>query len=561
MSSTPQTKRRPPDFADGLPASIDTERLILGLILLDAGRYLATVRAQLVRDDFFLDKHKRIFQRALELDERGVKPDIVTLTEVLMAQKELDSCGGMDYLVSLDDGLPQIENIDAYIAIVKDKAMRRRVVFAARHLANLALRATEEIAGTIAKGVVLFGGLQADSGPKTETAPVVPVWPDPIGEEGFYGLAGELVRAIEPHTEADPAALLLQFLVGWGSLAGRGPYYLAEADRHHTNEYATIVGTTAKGRKGTSWGRILAVLRAVDPHWAENRQLAGLGSGEALIDAAGEDDHRTMVTESEFARLLAVVSREGSTISANLRNGWDTGTLAIRTRQNKVTVKEAHLSMITHITREELLRRLDNTETANGFGNRILWVCARRSNLLPHGGGSINYSGLLGRLEEATAFARKMGNTRVRFDNAASDLWERVYQELSEGQPGLLGSMTSRAEAHVVRLALIYALLDCADEIRVEHLRAALAVWRYCYDSARYIWGDALGDPTADEILRGLRAAAGDGLTRWDLVNLFSRNRPAAEIDRAIGVLAERGLIRSAREDTGGRASTRYWVV
>ena len=116
--------------------------------------------------------------------------------------------------------------------------------------------------------------------------------------------------------------------------------------------------------------------------------------------------------------------------------------------------------------------------------------------------------------------------------------------------------MTSRAEAHVVRLSLTYALLDCAKQIRCEHLEAALAVWRYCEASAVYVWGEALGDATADEILRELRASP-DGLTRWAVANHFSRNKPAAELDRAIGVLTERGLIKSEREDSGGRPSVR----
>jgi hypothetical protein len=108
-----------------------------------------------------------------------------------------------------------------------------------------------------------------------EPEPLRPTWPDPIQEDGFHGIAGELVRAIEPHSEADPAALLVQALVGWRSLLGRGPYYLAEADHHHGNEYLGIVGTTAKARKGTSWGRILHPLKEIDDAWAENCQVLG----------------------------------------------------------------------------------------------------------------------------------------------------------------------------------------------------------------------------------------------------------------------------------------------
>lgn len=397
--------------------------------------------------------------------------------------------------------------------------------------------------------------------PENEPAPAGAVWPEPLAEEAFHGVAGELVRLIEPHSEADPAALLLQFLIAWGSLAGRGPHYLAEADRHHSNEYVVIVGATAKGRKGTSWGHIKSILNAVDSYWTQERLVYGLGSGEALIDLMAEEDKRVLIQESEFSRLLAVVNRDGSTISSNIRNGWDHGTLEVITRQKKVRVQGAHLSLIGHITREELLRRLSDTEMANGFGNRILWACAKRSKLLPHGGGVTgDLAPIIRKLIDATRKTRSLGDTRLQFDSEARLLWEQVYGDLSEGKPGMLGSMTNRAEAHVVRLALEYALLDSAGEIRTEHLGAALEIWRYSEASAAWIWGTALGDPTADEILRALRATA-NGMTRWEIHNHFSRHKSTPEINRATGVLIERALISVEREETGGRPTTRYRAV
>jgi hypothetical protein len=210
-----------------------------------------------------------------------------------------------------------------------------------------------------------------------------------------------------------------------------------------------------------------------------------------------------------------------------------------------------------------LIRRLSDIEIGNGFANRVMWGCARRSKMLPQGGGSTgDSSAILRTLQEATRKARQLADTRIKFDQEAASLWDQVYADLSEGRPGLFGAVTSRAEAHVVRLSLIYALLDGRQEIRLAHLRAALAVWNYSVASARYIWGDALGDPSADEMLRALKAST-DGLTRWDISNHFGRNKSATEIDRALNVLAERGLIRSAREETGerGRTGTRYWAV
>ncbi len=497
----------------------------------------------------------------MAVDERGEKIDRITVADELKRHGQLDSVDGLSYLVSLDDGLPEIVNIASYVRILRELALRRRVIVSAGALGKLAQIQTEDIGSVIANAEALFRDLRSESGQKEEAPPSAPTWPDPLRPEAFHGVAGELVRLIEPVSESDPAALLLQILIGWGSLAGRGPYYLAEADRHHANEYGVMVGVSSKARKGTSWGRVKGVLSGVDEDWAKDRTLGGIGSGEALIDLVAGDDHRALLHEPEFARLLAIVNREGSTLSANIRNGWDNGTLSVETRQKKQRVTGAHISVIAHITKDELLKRLTDVEAANGFMNRYLPICTKRSKLLPFGGRlTDDVNDITRKLIEATLKARRLGNSRIDFDGEAHDHWAEIYPVLSEGKPGLLGAITSRAEAHVVRLSLIFSLLDCAEEIRLEHLKAALAVWDYSEASAAFIWGDRLGDPTADQILDALKASV-DGLTRWELNNHFGRNKPASEIDRAIGVLTERGLIRSQKEETTGRPTTRYFAV
>jgi hypothetical protein len=112
-----------------------------------------------------------------------------------------------------------------------------------------------------------------------------------------------------------------------------------------------------------------------------------------------------------------------------------------------------------------------------------------------------------------------------------------------------------------MRLACIYALLDCSQEVRREHLQAGLAVWDYCEASARYIFGDTLGDATADEILRELRAHP-EGLARNDIREHFGRNKSSAEIGRALGVLHEYGLVRVEREEgEQGRPTERWYAL
>ncbi len=427
--------------------------------------------------------------------------------------------------------------------------------------------------------------IKADShSSEAECAPPV-AWPE-LPEHALYGLAGEFVRAIDPHTEADRAAVLVQILAAFGNCLGRTAYFVAEADRHYLNIFAVLVGATSKGRKGTSWGQVRRAYERIDEQWLTRCVGGGLSSGEGLIwsvrDAVekkepikekgrivdyqtviadeGVEDKRAFVLEAEFASVLRVMAREGNTLSAIIRQAWDTGNLQVKTRNNPNQATGAHISIIGHITKEELKRNLDETETANGFANRFLWVCVRRNRILPEGGAlsDSQLNPLVNRLWSALQFAQGVGE--MRRDAEARTLWHQVYAGLSEGHAGLFGAVTSRAEAQVMRLAGLYALLDCKDVVEHIHLEAALALWRYCEESARYIFGNATGDRIADELMLALQEAEGDGLTRTQIRDLFNRKNAGA-IDAALTVLAETGRTRFKVEQTGGRPVTRWYAI
>src|SRR5204862_2402688 len=104
-----------------------------------------------------------------------------------------------------------------------------------------------------------------------------------LPDSALYGVIGDLVRRIEPHTEAHPAALVIQFLTGLGSIFGRSPYFLADSAKHHANLFAVVVGQSSRSRKGTSWNHIRRILANVDPEWAKSRVMGGVGSGEGII--------------------------------------------------------------------------------------------------------------------------------------------------------------------------------------------------------------------------------------------------------------------------------------
>jgi hypothetical protein len=226
-----------------------------------------------------------------------------------------------------------------------------------------------------------------------------------LGDAALYGLAGDFVNAVLPHTEADPVALLIQFLTMFGNVVGPSPYYLVESDKHRANIFAVLAGSSAKGRKGTSAGRVTDALSLADERWAKDRTVSGLSSGEGLIDAVrdevrkwdakehcevvvdqGARDKRLLVTEPEFAGALSVMERHGNTLSPTIRNAWDGKRLQTLTRNSPLKATGAHVSIIGHITRDELRARLSRTNMANGFANRFIFARVKRSKLLPFGG-------------------------------------------------------------------------------------------------------------------------------------------------------------------------------
>ncbi|MDQ3622541.1 MAG: YfjI family protein [Verrucomicrobiota bacterium] len=398
-----------------------------------------------------------------------------------------------------------------------------------------------------------------------------------ISEAAFYGLPGRIVAKIAPHTEADRAALLAQFHVAFGNVVGRSAYFVADGARHYTNLFAVIVGHSAKARKGSSLAHINNLFGLIDPIWQQQRQLAGLSSGEGLIwqvrdgiaeSTPGEDDgkpgvadKRLLVADGEFAQTLRVMQREGNTLSPVLRKAWDAGVLATPTKNSPAIATGAHISVIGHIVGFELRKLLSESDTVNGLANRFLWICARRSKLLPDGGSIAEecFAEEIEGLQAAVEFAR--GCEEMERDAEARDLWREAYTRLSVEIPGALGSVLARAEAQTLRLSMEHALLDRSRIIRREHLAAALALWDYCEQSARHVFGASLGDKNADKILASLRAMP-LGITRSEISSsILKNNVKADEISRCLDLLTVSGLAHLDKNSTAGRTADRWFAT
>ena len=382
----------------------------------------------------------------------------------------------------------------------------------------------------------------------------------------FHGFLGDLVRTLEPHSEADPYALLATALVRSCVVLGDAAYVpVSSGSRQPARLYVLLVGSTARARKGTAESDIRTIFTEAYPDF--DRLRSGLSSGEGLATSlAGSDntpaDPRLLIIEPEFARVLTAATRDGSTLSPVLRDLWDRGEAAILTRASPIRVEGAHLCLVAHITEEELKSKLRTVEAANGFANRFLTLGVTRSKRLPHGGSlSLNESySLASRWRAALDLGRTVSGSVTRSPEAAR-LWEDFYAAISDAPTGVYGQLVARAEAHVTRISLAFALIDGSRQIDETHHRAALALWEKCDNTISLLYPPTktTGNVDADRLLREIRERR--SLTRGKTYRLFSNHISDDRLDCAVNLLIDLGLICESTEGTGGRPGTVYKLI
>jgi hypothetical protein len=420
-------------------------------------------------------------------------------------------------------------------------------------------------------------------------------WPAPINETGMYGISGEFVRLVEPHTEGDRNVILLAFLTCAGNLLGREFFIATGADRQCGNLYLCAVGATGTGRKGSaiSAAETFFTYGSRAPHLP--KIIYGVSSGEGVIAQvrdrrvkqefnkktgkvdetvidAGVEDKRVLFCLSEFQQYIAAMRRQDSILASVIRQAWDKGAIASPSKNNEVVATAALISIIGLISKEELLVETTDTDAHNGTLNRFLFACSQRSRLLPEGGEFESLYETREWTELQSQFNRNIANSagaslRLERDSDTQDEWGRnhcpdrgLYKILSEPRPGLWGAITARAAQQLIRLSLIIAIINGHRRIQAEDQSAAYEIWRYCDDSSKYIFGNRrLDDPRAIRILVVLREAGTAGLSRRELHGLT--HHPAEEINQSLTWLAEAGIIYCRRtESTGGRPEERWFA-
>jgi len=382
-----------------------------------------------------------------------------------------------------------------------------------------------------------------------------------LADAAMHGLPGEFVRTVAPHTEADPAAVLVSFLTTFGCYVGPSPRILA-GGVHPARLHTLIVGRSAKARKGSSAFPVMQVFETIDREWTDKQVIGGFGSGEAVISAADNGDPRVLIREEEFAKILAVAARQGSTISQLLRGAWDSGRLERRLAGSSQVVIGAHVSLLAHVTIGELLDKLAATDVSGGTVNRLLLIAAGRSKRLSRGATvpRAEVDRLAGLTEQAVTAARRIGE--MRYTERGGVLWDAMYDHLADDDPpGQLGDAIARAEPQVLRLSICYAAADGTPEIDVPHLAAAYSVWRYARDTAASIFPSRPMSDDEAKLLRALADAGDAGMTADQRRDLFSRHRTAEQLDRMVATLERLGLATAAKVPTGGRPAALVTVT
>lgn len=401
-----------------------------------------------------------------------------------------------------------------------------------------------------------------------------------LSDKAFHGPLGEIVRAVEPSTEADPCAILVHLLAGVGMLAGRTRWRFAGGMEHHGRLFVCVVGDTATARKGTSWQVARRVLEKVSESFGEN-VLSGIGSGEGLIDAVrdavteqvlsrksnsyeaverpGVLDKRLLLVQQEFGRVLAIAERKGDTLSTIMREAWDGGTLVVRTRTNPICATNPHVACVAHITADELRLRLATVDLFDGFANRFSFHLVGRDKHLPFGAPLEVPSEPVEAIRRAIFEPSYEGAFEI--EGEARDLWDAAYAEFGKPIAGPVGAALGRRDAIALRIALIYAICDDADGIRLPHLEAALALVEHAEASARALFGESTGDRVADRLRAALRAAGAGGLSRSQLSAELGRNTPKDALDAALLALEGAGHARRERRQGAKGAPCEVWFA
>ena len=411
-----------------------------------------------------------------------------------------------------------------------------------------------------------------------DTANLAHDYPD-FERADFYGIAKEVAELGSEQSEADPVAVYFSFLVAAAAMIGNYRYLLIGDSKHNARLFAALVGASSRARKGTSFKPVERIVRKTEEAYEKTTDSiketlaitnGGLSSAEGLIWAVwdeaeetrgkdnkplweGVDDKRLLVVEEKLAQVFKVAKREGNTITPLLRKAYDGGTLAPMTKNNRLKATKPHINVLGHITQHELKSVLTGDDVYNGLANRFLWVCVRRTKKMafpqPMDGDKVLTIAI--RLAGTIKWIKQPASSEITLDKAAREYWESQYPIISADRHGAIGAVTARDEAHTVRLALLFCLLDDSNVITTQHIKAAIAVTNYSAASAEFIFTMPTDEsPDAQKLLTALSEKS---LSQTEISHVFGRNKTKSQLSALLTELQTLNKIRKVATEGGKR--------
>jgi hypothetical protein len=408
-------------------------------------------------------------------------------------------------------------------------------------------------------------------------------FPAPMAEEAFHGIAGRVCSILEKENETCREALLAQVLVGFGNLAGDGA---RTEEENYLNEFTLIVGATSTARKGTSLRSALNHLQSIEPDWSRAVRACP-PTGEGIVwhlrdprklkgdkTDPGVNEKRALLRVEEFSKVMSSIAK-GGTLSQRLRECWDHhNPLENLTKVDPIRASNTHVSLIAHSTPSEFASCVRTTDVRNGLINRFLIVGARGVKAVPRPK-PIDWTAHPEIVKELRGIAAKFRvPTKIGFTSRAAAAWDSWYIDYRKQKltfPVAFSELVGRAEAHVKRLAAIYAVLDGRKAIDEIHLNAAWAFWRYCSDSIQWAFPadenqiivpahEPFAAKRANKILDALRAHP-EGLRRTEIYrDVFGCNLAQDKIQEALQMLLEARAISERPEGNGFSRVTRFYA-
>jgi hypothetical protein len=397
------------------------------------------------------------------------------------------------------------------------------------------------------------------------------------------GPAGDFVSAVCEYSEAAPVAVLATYLTSFGIALGSKCHIWVGDTKHYARIMSVIVAQSARGRKGTSVSPVRRLLEeslnytgvtpgcpTVGMHITDGPASTAEGLIYAVRDAGkklnkdgepednGIEDKRLLIFEGEFGGVMKASKRDGNTITTAVRSAWDHGNLAPLTKTSPISATEAHIGIVGHITRQELEQQLEAVDLFNGFYNRFLWVHAHRAKQVPWPQRTEDH--IFRPLVQRFVRALDSSIDRMTMTPTAQRLWvEGLYPVLSVDLPGAYGNVCARAEAQVIRLAMIYAKLDGVSIIEVDHFERAYAFWQYCQASAKMIFGGGTVDPDETKLLDALKSGPKTNTSiRHDVFNNHASKETLAKL---LMKLKLQGKIVDEQRKGKGRPLTTWRLV